>query len=57
MLPLLPEKIEQAAQARREVLLGILQNLRHLVAEVRRSLAEDDATLQQKGTQLVCRFC
>src|SRR5450759_8586 len=52
-LPLLPEMIEQAAQARREVLIGIFQDRGHLLAQLRRPFGEGNAALQQKTADLV----
>ena len=53
LLPFLPEIGEQPAHPWRDVLLGILEDGGHLVAQVRRPFAEGNAALQQESANLV----
>jgi hypothetical protein len=57
LLPLDPEPRQQDAHARGQSVVGILQQARHLVAQLRRSATEGDASFQQKAANLVddCR--
>src|SRR5579864_3406366 len=57
LLPLLPEPIQQPAQTRGQVLLGIFHNAGQILAQVSGLCWKGDATLQQKAADLVdqCR--
>jgi len=51
--PLLPKKIQQAAHTSRQLLVGVLQNLRHLSAQAGRSFSKADSALQQESPNLI----
>src|ERR1035437_3252761 len=57
ILPLVPKQSEQVTHTRSEIFFGVLENLRHTLAQLGRALREYQAALQQEGTQLVDHGC
>jgi hypothetical protein len=53
ILPLAPQQSQQVPHARSEIFIGVLQDLKHPLAQPGRALREDQPTLQKEGTQLV----
>src|SRR2546427_10075414 len=53
MFPLLPKKIQQAAHASAELLLCVLQDLRHLRTQAGRPFTKADPPLQQEIADLI----
>jgi hypothetical protein len=53
MFPFLPKKIQQAAHAGRQLLLGVLQNLRHLPSQAGRHLPKTNPALQGESPNLI----
>src|ERR1017187_10319527 len=53
ILPLVPEQSEQVPHTRSEIFFGVLEDLRHTLAQLGRALREYQTALQKEGTQLV----
>src|SRR5215467_5300164 len=53
LFPLQPQALQQPAQTRTQVLFGIFDYLRQLLAELSRPHREGDAPIQQESTKLV----
>src|ERR1019366_2745839 len=53
ILPLVPKQSEQVTHTRSEILLGVLEYLRHTLAKPGRALRKHQTALEQESTQLV----
>ena len=52
-LPLIPEHVDQTSHLRRQVRLGVLQNIRHSSLETRWPLRKHHPALEQKCPKLI----
>jgi hypothetical protein len=57
LLPLLPQMLDQSTHPRGQILFGVFQDGGHLIAQLRRSFGERNATLQQETSDLVDHRC